>query len=185
MKAEQKREQSSEQIIAAALALFADNGYEKTTIRMIAQKANISLGLLYNYFAGKEALLKAIYRESIKALSAALRDDGDLVKSNNVENYIRNTFRQLKENKSFWKLFYGIRMQSPIIRSLENEMKDENAYIQKQIEQKMVDAQIPFPGLEAKLLFATIEGIAHHYLLRDDYPIDDVANLLMIKYRGY
>ena len=181
----QKREQSTELIVEAALELFSENGYDKTTIRMIAQKAGISLGLLYNYFVGKDELLKEIYRKSIRYIRASLQDDGDLLKANDVESYIRLTFRLLKENKKFWKLFYGIRMQSPIIQDLENEMKAENNYIQKRMEQKLLHANIPFPGLEAKLLFATIEGISHHYLLKEDYPLDDVANLLLMKYRHY
>ena len=48
---------SRQKIINAALFLFAKYGYEKTTIRMIAQKAGVSLGLMYNYFDGKDELL--------------------------------------------------------------------------------------------------------------------------------
>lgn len=172
-----------QQIQEAALALFAEHGYDKTSIRMIAQRANISLGLLYNYFPGKDELLKEIFRKGQQDIHASLAPDGDKNPQNDIESHIRLTFKILKQNRQFWKLLHGIRMQSPVIQKLEAEMKAETEFIQKRIEENLVNAGIPFPGLEAKLLFATIDGVANHYLLYENYPVDDIANLLIFKYR--
>jgi AcrR family transcriptional regulator len=182
-KFEVKREQSKQHIQEVALTLFAEHGYEKTSIRMIAQKAGISLGLLYNYYPGKDELLKEIFRQGQQDIHASLTPDGDKDPRNDIENHIRLTFKILKQNRQFWKLLHGIRMQSPVIQKLEAEMKAETEFIQKKIEENLINAGIPFPGLEAKLLFATVDGIANHYLLYDNYPVDDIANLLIFKYR--
>jgi hypothetical protein len=56
--------------------------------------------------------------------------------------------------------------------------------VQRQIEAYLVNAAIPFPGLEAKLLFATLDGLIHHFLLQESFPIDDISNLLIMKYRN-
>ncbi|WP_311029660.1 TetR/AcrR family transcriptional regulator [Mesorhizobium koreense] len=46
-----------EQIIAAAVELFSDQGYYRTTIQDIARKAGVSIGLIYQYAQTKEDVL--------------------------------------------------------------------------------------------------------------------------------
>ena len=48
------------EIIGAALKVFADKGYAGSTIADVGSAARMSPGLLYHYFPGKEALLKAV-----------------------------------------------------------------------------------------------------------------------------
>jgi AcrR family transcriptional regulator len=50
-----------ERILEAALRLFADKGYEATTMRDVAREAGASLGLAYRYFASKEEFALALY----------------------------------------------------------------------------------------------------------------------------
>ena len=54
-------EETRQQILDAALALFRDKGFEPATIREIAQRAGVSLGAAYYYFDSKEALVAAYY----------------------------------------------------------------------------------------------------------------------------
>ncbi len=46
-----------EQIVAAAVELFSDQGYYRTTIQDIARKAGVSIGLIYQYAETKEDIL--------------------------------------------------------------------------------------------------------------------------------
>ena len=50
-----------ERILEAALRLFADKGYEATTMRDVAREAGTSVGLAYRYFASKEEFALALY----------------------------------------------------------------------------------------------------------------------------
>nr|WP_296070085.1 TetR family transcriptional regulator [uncultured Actinoplanes sp.] len=62
-------------ILAAARAVFAENGYEKATIREIARRAGVTHGLVVLHFASKEKLfLAAVPGASILAAS----EPGDL-----------------------------------------------------------------------------------------------------------
>lgn len=54
-------EETRRHILATALALFREHGFEETTIRDIASKAGLSLGAAYYYFKSKEAIVGAYY----------------------------------------------------------------------------------------------------------------------------
>ncbi len=57
---EQQAEQRRTQLIDTALALFAEGGYDRTSIKDLAQAAGVAQGLVYHYFASKEDLLLAV-----------------------------------------------------------------------------------------------------------------------------
>ena len=53
------------EIVAAALELFVEGGYEATKLADVARHAGVTKGTLYLYFDSKEALFKAVVRETI------------------------------------------------------------------------------------------------------------------------
>jgi AcrR family transcriptional regulator len=59
-----KGEQTRTLILNTALDLLAERGYEKTTMRAIAEKAGVSLGNAYHYFKSKEHLIQAFYHRT-------------------------------------------------------------------------------------------------------------------------
>ncbi len=52
-------EDRREQILKAAVRVFAQKGFDKATNKDIAQEAGITAGLIYHYFKSKEDLLRA------------------------------------------------------------------------------------------------------------------------------
>ena len=48
------------QLIAIATRMFADHGYEETSIEAVLCEAGVSRGSLYHHFASKEALFEAV-----------------------------------------------------------------------------------------------------------------------------
>jgi AcrR family transcriptional regulator len=60
-----RREQglaTREHLVAVATALFAERGYEATSIEAVLETAGVSRGSLYHHFANKEALFEAVLR---------------------------------------------------------------------------------------------------------------------------
>jgi AcrR family transcriptional regulator len=57
---EKKRDRHRQEIMDAAEMLFLSQGYEKTTIKEIADKALYAKGTIYNYFESKEELYLSI-----------------------------------------------------------------------------------------------------------------------------
>jgi len=50
-------------IVAAARDLMFEKGFDATTMRAIAERAGVSLGNAYYYFAGKDELIQGFYEE--------------------------------------------------------------------------------------------------------------------------
>ncbi len=57
-------EDRREQILEAAVRVFAQKGFDKATNKDIAQEAGITAGLIYHYFKSKEELLRAALEEN-------------------------------------------------------------------------------------------------------------------------
>lgn len=67
-----KAEQTRQSIIDAAMRLFRTKGYEKATMRAIADEAGVSIGNAYYYFSSKEQLIQAYYGQIYVEHSAAV-----------------------------------------------------------------------------------------------------------------
>ena len=72
-----RKEARPDEILAAALASFAERGFAATRLEDVAARAGISKGTLYLYFNGKEKLFEGVVRatlvpnlERLEALSA-------------------------------------------------------------------------------------------------------------------
>jgi AcrR family transcriptional regulator len=59
-----KADETRRRILEAALAQFAERGFEETTMRQIAERAGVAAGATYYYFASKDELVLEFYRES-------------------------------------------------------------------------------------------------------------------------
>lgn len=57
MKRSEKKQVTREALISTALALFARNGYEESTVAQIAREAGVAKGTFFNYFQTKEDVL--------------------------------------------------------------------------------------------------------------------------------
>jgi len=69
------------QLIAIARRMFADRGYEDTSIEAVLREAGVSRGSLYHHFASKEALFEAVAEDvetsvGEQTLAAAGGSDG-------------------------------------------------------------------------------------------------------------
>jgi AcrR family transcriptional regulator len=68
-------DERADRIIAAALAVFDENGYATTRLRDIARRAGVSLPTLLLYFSSKEELFREVVRSTLLA-SLSSPDEG-------------------------------------------------------------------------------------------------------------
>ena len=62
------------ELLDAGAALFAENGYETTTMTQIAKHAGASIGSLYQFFPSKEALAEALFARYVERVTSMLED---------------------------------------------------------------------------------------------------------------
>ena len=62
MAARAKSETTRQRLVETATELFRAQGYERTTMRGIAEKAGVSVGNAYYYFDSKDAIVAELYR---------------------------------------------------------------------------------------------------------------------------
>ena len=64
----ENKEKTRQAILRAALALFAEKGFYRTTTKAISRKAKIAEGTLFNYFESKEDLALYFFDQQLEAL---------------------------------------------------------------------------------------------------------------------
>jgi AcrR family transcriptional regulator len=178
------REESRDRILAAALHLFAQHGFAATTVKMIARHAGIAQGLLYNYFESKNALLRAIFErnmadvwESFETAEASARPAG------RIEALVRSALDIVRRNRAFWQLSYQVRMQPEVWAMLGEEIGTWADAIPGRLEALLREAGSARPEIEARALFAAVDGVAQHFVLDPErYPVDEVCREIVARF---
>ena len=62
-----RKEARPSEIREAALELFVQQGFARTRVEEIAQRAGVTAGAIYRYFPNKEAILDSLIRDSLLA----------------------------------------------------------------------------------------------------------------------
>lgn len=177
---ERLRRRRREQILESAVDLFARHGFEGTSVRMIADAADVSAGLLYNYFESKDDVLRAIFRRSMEDVqeSFARAAVGD-TPAERVRRLVRAALDVVLEHLSFWRLTYAVRMQPAVMESLDDRVAAWMEAIRRDLEHRLREVGSDAPALDARVLFAAIDGAAQHYAMDPaEYPVDEVAEAL-------
>jgi len=172
-------------ILESALELFAEDGYNGTSMQSIAKKAGVSKGNLYNYFEGKEQLLEAVLMNGINQLAEIFDEPStEILTENEFEHVIRDNFKMLRSNKIFWKLYYKLFAQTKVqllftrifAPFLEQYLMIFEAYYKKKGDENS--------NATALLLGSVLDGVSLGYLMMEDtYPLDEVVDQIIIKFK--
>lgn len=179
---EESSRTTAERILESALELFAERGYGSTSVKAIAQHAGVSQGLMYNYFPSKAALLKEIFLAGLRDVQASWQEElgGDPL--DNLRSLLDESFRLVAEHASFWRLFYSLRSQVAVAAELAQELGTWSALIHERLERYCQELGLARPEVEARVLFAFIDGVAQQLVLDDAYPLKDVTSALVARY---
>ena len=153
-------ERRRRQIADAAVQLFIENGFHKTTTRQIARAAGLSIGSLYEYVASKEDVLylvcDAIHTEVERGVSEALiratkgrNPLGEVIREyflvcNRMNDHILLIYQETQSLPSQWRK-----------RVLENEVRITGLFVE-------VIARLTAYGHMPILDEAMIELVAHN-----------------------
>ena len=179
---EEIRESRKEQIMQAALELFASEGYAHCSIARLAEHAGISKGLMYNYFESKEQLLSAILEKGMHLIIELFDPNHDgVITSEELENFIRKTFKIMQSNQEFWIRYFTVALQPGVTEQLKGKsmirnMEDYFSMLLKYFESNGYED----PALEVLTLSAMIEGLGAIMIYA--YPVMKIPDDILQKY---
>lgn len=123
----------------AFLLLLLEKGYEKTSMRDIANVAGVSVGSVYQYFPGKEAIAAMTVRTWVRKLSTALSKAVDGITRTGKGRTVHEVTRLLVEvhvntmleGGAYWRALSSIeRRVSPQV--VYNRLYQENVNLFRQ-----------------------------------------------------
>ncbi|MDE3235597.1 MAG: TetR/AcrR family transcriptional regulator [Bacteroidota bacterium] len=156
-------------IINAAMELFAEKGFEGTSIRDIAAKADVNLAMVNYYFGSKEKLFEAMVEQKatfMRGQLEALESDKELTELEKVDRIIEAYVDRFLSNPGFHKV-----IQQEMLKSQREEMHQKainifikntqnfNSIIEKGIKKKV------FKKVDPPLVFASIIGTINQVLV--------------------
>jgi len=105
--------EKQKKILETAVAEFAGKGFSTANINVIAQKAGISIGSMYNYFESKEHLFLSVvdygYKVLEEAISSVDLEKGDIF--DKIEMLIRLAQKFSKENPQLNQIYLDLASQ--------------------------------------------------------------------------
>ena len=173
-----------ERILRSAIDLFAENGFGNTSIKAIAGRAGVSQGLMYTYFDSKDDLLRAIFEEGMRDVWSTLepRREDDPVEA--VEALLRESFAVVEGHENLWRLLYALRFQPAVVERLSLELTAWSEAIERELAELCARAGFARPEIEARVLFALIDGANQHRVLGGEhYPVEEVIEVIVGRYR--
>jgi len=87
-----KSEATRQRILAAALRIFRQRGFDAVTMREVAAEAGVAVGAAYYYFDSKDAIVMAFYEQSQNEMAPVL--DAILTRSRTIEQRLRGIIGQ-------------------------------------------------------------------------------------------
>lgn len=171
--------EKQENILTAALELFAMEGFKSTSTSKVAKRAGVSEGLIFRHFGNKEGLLEAILKlgeEKAKVLFA------DIVLESDPKEVIRKTL-SLGQNMTknpveadFWKLQFKIKW----------ELEEYSAHKMEPMVMALTAAFTKLgyeqPDMEAHMLLHILDGMAARLYLQKGYDIEAHLAFMLKKY---
>jgi len=178
------RAETRSKLVGSAMTLYAQHGYAHTSIRKIADHAGVSVGLLYHYFSGKEAMLHAVFDNCMQIISAgfatAMVADTPQAKVAGIVCYI---FDALAADRPFWGMFYSLRSQPAVTAVLGDEIRIWIKRLRDLFISFFTESGRETAVIDAYILYSLIEGTIQQYLLEpDSYPLDQVIAQLLAQF---
>lgn len=178
---QQLRAQAERRLLAAARATFVRLGYDRATVRDIAEEAGIAQGLLYHYFRSKDDLLRAVFREGAAEVAEAFAAGAaGGTAEERLELIIRRSFEILRERREFWQLSYMLRHLPRTTEVLGKELTLWTHSVGSQLELLLRRIGHRDAPALARVLFAAIDGVAQHFVLDpNEYPLEPTVDCLV------
>lgn len=161
------------QILLIAEALFAENGFEGTSIRTIAKKAEINIAMVSYYFGSKDKLLEALilYRTSDLKIQIENLSVENLDPVEKIDKLIELYINRIRCNKGIYRILH-FEFSSEDRETKMKVLNEVRARNLKSLETIIHEGQVK--GIFRKeviipLIPPTIMGTFFHFYMNKEY----------------
>ncbi len=147
--------EKQENILNAALTLFAKEGYTATSTSKVARQAGVSEGLIFRHFKNKEGLLQAILQQGetrIKELFIPILTTEDPKEA--IRLTLEMPFSVTESEFEFWKLQFKLKWE------LEYNNPEKMQPLQQALTTAFQQLGYETPELEAEFIMVFLEGVS-------------------------
>ena len=163
------------QILDAAIALTAEQGFARTTIKQIARRAGVADGTIYNYFKNKEDILLAVVglitEAEVRELHFAQAREMDF--STFVSEYVSHRMAEVDESFLVTKALMLEMMVNPDIGEAVGEQIFEPSFgvAEAYLSQLMAEGKLEpgDPVIAARLFASPLLGLLFLRMLGDKH----------------
>ena len=158
-----------EHIINKAIELFAEKGFEGTSIRDLAAKAEVNVAMVNYYFGSKEKLFEAMVELKAAYLKGVIEEvskDNSLTEIQKLDRIIESYVNKMFSNRLFHRIIHQelmVHQRENIQDSIINIVSPNSLAIRNLIESGIRKGT--FRKVDAPLVIASIFGTFNQVLL--------------------
>jgi AcrR family transcriptional regulator len=197
MTQEERSEKSKQQILDAALKLFSHKGYGATSVRDIAEEAELSKGNVYHHFPDKEAIFRGLLDRYFQAMSRPDFPFNRVLASGtfpeNLEDIGRAVREIVRDYREYVALIYVdvVEFDGTHVRKFYSDMAERfDAFMkahgmERELEDKLAPGLSPVSAvmLATRIFYNyfTVEilfGVKDHFGKETDAAVHEIARIL-------
>lgn len=160
-------------IIRIAEKLFAEKGFNGTSVRDIAEAAGVNIAMISYYFGSKEKLMQALFEERtsgiINRVESLLKVES-LTPFQKIEILIDDYIERLVEKQQFYKIMLHEQMleNNAAISTLLREQKQRNAGLIEKLIKEGQEKGVFKKGIDIVFLMNTMVGIGQQTFINQN-----------------
>lgn len=162
------------QIIETAERLFAEKGFDGTSVRDIADEADINVAMISYYFGSKEKLMEAIFEYrvgSIQLRVEALMRDESLSPIEKVYMLIDEHIDRVMQKQNFYRIMVCVQVtnKNPAILQAANRVKVRNAEVVSELIKDGQKKGVFKKNIDVVLMLNTMVGTVFQSMISQQY----------------
>jgi len=176
-----------DKILKATTELMNEKGYHGTSVKMIADKVNVSKSTIFHHFKSKEGILLAIFEEAVPAATneaMLIANDKNLTGTEKLKKWVRQHLNEVATEGDVLNVYLReSRFISDSSKAIYKESQRVYANsVVKIIKQIQKEDKQAFKNLDAKIVAHSILGMYNSALIWLDkngkISLDDLADMM-------
>ncbi|SDG20624.1 TetR/AcrR family transcriptional regulator [Epilithonimonas hungarica] len=170
-----------ESLVYAAMELFAENGFEKTSTANIAKRAQVSEALIFKHFTNKDGLLDAVLKQGY---ADVLKSNKNMLESKDplsfVHRVIELPYVLYLKHPLFWKMQAQLQTHPKANHAQEHFVKPVKSILANSLR----NLGYSNPDKESELILTVVDSVWKKLAVDDNFNIGakDLIKYIQDKY---